>query len=112
MTCTITIVTWSMPLFGNICTKGADMRITNNPNVICPDDLYSKAELLRLEAAADLEEQIDSINRELQRLDDAHRGADMAGDDAQCSWIEDRMELLIELQCELQAELNSLTAPD
>jgi hypothetical protein len=88
------------------------MRITNNPNVICPDDLYSKAELLRLEAAADVEEQISAIDRELQRLDDAHRGADMAGDDAQCSWIESRVEDLIERQDNLRSELNSLTTVD
>jgi hypothetical protein len=88
------------------------MRRTNNPNVVCPDDLYSKAELLRLEAAADLEEQIESINRELQRLDDAYNGADNAGDWAQCSAIETRMEVLINLQCALHSELNSLSTPD
>jgi hypothetical protein len=88
------------------------MRITNNPNVVCPDDLYSKAELLRLEAAADLEEQIESIDRELQRLDDAFSGAELAGDWNQCSVIESRVEVLVELQGELYSELHSLTTPD
>jgi prefoldin subunit 5 len=88
------------------------MRKTSDPNVVCPDDLYTKAELARMEEIADIEEQINAINRELQRLDDAHNGADMAGDYAQLSAIETRMEVLIELQCELQGEIKSLETVD
>ena len=88
------------------------MRKTSDPNVVHPDDLYTKAELARMDEIADLEEQIEAINRELQRLDDAYNGADMAGDYAQLSVIETRMEVLIELQCELQGEIKSLETVD
>jgi hypothetical protein len=84
------------------------MRITSDPNVVHPDDLYTREELARMDEAADLEEQIEAIDRELQRLDDAHCGADMAGDYAQLSAIETRIEVLVELQCELQSELYRL----
>lgn len=88
------------------------MRKTSDPNVIHPDDLYTRAERIRLADIADLEDQIEAINRELQRLDEVYNGADMAGDWRQVSAIESRMELLIEMQCEFQAEINSLRNPD
>jgi hypothetical protein len=88
------------------------MRKTSNPNVIHPDDLYTKAERIRFQDMADLEEQIDAIGRELDRLNEECNAADMAGDWRQVSAIESRAELLIELQCELQLELNSLSNPD
>ena len=88
------------------------MRRTSDPNVIHPDDLYTRAERIRLADIADIEDQIEAINRELQRLDEAYNGADMAGDWRQVSAIESRMELLIEMQCEFQAEIRSLSNPD
>ncbi len=97
---------------GNNSSKGIEMRRTNNPNVICPDDLYSQEELLRMEEAAFLEEQIESINKELQRLDSECNGADNAGDYQQVSKIESRMEDLIEIQNHLQAKIEYLSDPD
>jgi hypothetical protein len=88
------------------------MRKTSDPNVIHPDDLYTRAERIRLADIADLEEQIETINRELQRLDEAYNGADMAGDWRQVSAIESRIESQIELQGKFQAEINSLRNPD
>ena len=38
-------------------------RTTSDPNVTCPEDLYSSDELERMDQAADLEEQIDAIDR-------------------------------------------------
>jgi len=87
-------------------------RRTSDPNAVCPEDMYSREELARMDEIACLEEQIDAIDRELQRLDDAFNGADMAGDFRQCSEIENRMEVLIELQCDLYSELHSLETPD
>ena len=101
-----------MPLFGNNSSKGINMRRTNNPNVICPDDLYSQEELLRMEEAAFLEEQIESINKELQRLDSECNGADNAGDYQQVSKIESRMEDLIDLQITLQDQIDRLSIVD
>ena len=83
-------------------------RRTSNPNVTCPEDLYSREELARMDQAADLEEQIDAIDRELQRLDDEFNGADMAGDTLQCGKIEDRMQDLIDLQSSLQWKLHEM----
>jgi hypothetical protein len=88
------------------------MRKTSDPNVVHPDDLYTKAELARMEGCASLQEQIDAINRELQRLDDAHRGADMAGDNAQLCLVESRIEDLVERQDKLNEELKSLETVD
>ncbi len=88
------------------------MRITSDPNVVHPDDLYTRAERIRLADIADLEDQIEAINRELQRLDEAYNGADMAGDWRQVSAIESRIESQIELQGKFQAEINSLRNPD
>jgi uncharacterized protein YukE len=88
------------------------MRRTNNPNVICPDDLYSQEELLRMEEAAFLEEQIEAINKELQRLDSECNGADNAGDYQQVSKIESRMEDLIDLQITLQDQIDRLSIVD
>ena len=83
-------------------------RKTSDPNVTCPEDLYSREELARMEQAADLENQIDAIDRELQRLDGEHNGADMAGDTLQCGKIEDRMQDLIDLQSSLQWRLHEM----
>lgn len=88
------------------------MRKTSDPSVVHPDDLYTPAERARLQEMAELEEQINAIGRELDRLNEEWNGADMAGDWRQVSAIESRSELLIELQCELQCELNSLNNPD
>ena len=101
-----------MPLFGNNSSKGADMRRTNNPNVICPDDLYSQEELLRMDQAADLQEQLDALDRELMRLDYECNGADMAGDNLQVGKIEDKMEDLINLQIDLRKRIDKFFAPD
>ena len=101
-----------MPLFGNNSSKGIDMRRTNNPNVICPDDLYTQEELLRMEEIAFLEEQIEAINKELMRLDEECNGADMAGDYLQVGKIEDKMEGLIEIQTHCQEKIDRLSTVD
>jgi hypothetical protein len=88
------------------------MRKTSDPNVIHPDDLYTRAERIRLADIADLEEQIETINRELQRFDDVYSGADMAGDYAQCASIETQVDHLIGLQDKLRGKVNSLRTPD
>lgn len=87
-------------------------RKTSDPNVTCPEDLYTREELARFECIADIENQIDAIDQELQRLDEAYDGADSAGDYGQLRSIEDRVDILIELQSGLYAELNSLRTPD
>ena len=83
-------------------------RRTSDPNVTCPEDLYSSEDLARMDQAAALEDQIDAIDRELPRLDDEFNGADMAGDTLQCGKIEDRAQDLIDLQSSLQWQLHEM----
>lgn len=101
-----------MPLFGNNFSKGIDMRRTNNPNVICPDDLYSQDELLRMEEISFLEEQIRAISRDLLRMEHECNIASRAGDYDQVIKIEDRMENLSEIQDHLQGKIEHLSDPD
>ena len=84
-------------------------RTTSNPNATCPEDLYSSDELERMDQAADLEMQIDAIDRQLQEIDDHMRGADMAGDMRTLSALECRLEELVDLQIDLQLKLYRLT---
>ena len=83
-------------------------RRTSNPNVTCPEDLYSSEELARMDQAADLEEQIDAIDRKLMDLDYKMSGADNAGAISELSRIESEYDELIELQSQLQEQLNQL----
>lgn len=83
-------------------------RKTSNPNVTCPEDLYTRDELTRMSEAAALEEQIEAIDRKLMDLDYKMNGADMAGDNAQLCAIESEYDELIELQSQLQINLRSL----
>lgn len=87
-------------------------RTTSNPNVTCPEDLYSSDELERMDQAADLEEQIDAIDRQLQEIDDHMHGADNAGDFRSLSALESRLEELVDLQIELQLRLSKLNFID
>ncbi len=88
------------------------MRRTNNPNVICPDDLYSQEELLRMEEISFLEEQILTISRDLMRLDYECNEASKSGDHDLVIKIETRMEDLIEIQDHLQGKIEYLSDPD
>ena len=83
-------------------------RKTSNPNVTCPEDLYTRDELARMIEAAALEEQIDAIDRKLMDLDYKMNGADNAGAIAELSRIESEYDELIELQSQLQINLRSL----
>ena len=87
-------------------------RTTSDPNVTCPEDLYSSDELERMDQAADLEMQIDAIDRQLQEIDDHMHGADNAGDFRSLSALESRLEELVDLQIELQLQLNKLNFID
>lgn len=83
-------------------------RKTSNPNVTCPEDLYTRDELARMSEAAALEEQIEAIDRKLMDLDYKMNGADNAGAIAELSRIESEYDELIELQSQLQINLRSL----
>lgn len=87
-------------------------RTTSDPTVTCPEDLYSSDELERMDQAADLEMQIDAIDRQLQEIDDHMHGADNAGDFRSLSALESRLEELVDLQIELQLRLNKLNFID
>ena len=83
-------------------------RRTSSPNVTCPEDLYSSEELARMDQAADLEEQIDAIDRKMMDLDMKMNGADNAGAISELSRIESEYDELIELQSQLQERLKDL----
>lgn len=83
-------------------------RTTSDPNATCPEDLYSSEELARMDRAADLEEQIEAIDRKLMDLDAKMSGADNAGAIAELSRIESEYDELIELQSQLQIDLRNL----
>ena len=83
-------------------------RRTSNPGATCPEDLYSSEELARMDRAADLEEQIEAIDRNLMDLDAKMSGADNAGAIAELSRIESEYDELIELQSQLQQQLHDL----
>ena len=83
-------------------------RRTSDPNATCPEDLYSSEELARMDQAADLEEQINAIDRKMMDLDMKMNGADNAGDFQQMSAIESQYDELIELQSQLQEQLRGL----
>lgn len=76
-------------------------RTTSDPGATCPEDLYSSEELAHLDHAADLREQIAAIDRKLFTIDQAIRGADMAGDNRQVSWLESQYEDLVPLRDDL-----------
>ena len=61
-----------------------------------------------MDRAADLEEQIDAIDRKMMDLDDKMNGADNAGATAELSRIESEYDELIELQSQLQQQLHDL----
>ena len=83
-------------------------RRTSDPGATCPGDLYSSEELARMDRAADLEGQIDAIDRKLMDLDYKMNGADNAGAIAELSRIESEYDELIELQSQLQQQLHDL----
>ena len=61
-----------------------------------------------MDRAADLEEQIDAIDRKMMDLDDKMNGADNAGAMAELSRIESEYDELVELQSQLQQQLHDL----
>ena len=61
-----------------------------------------------MDLAADLEEQIDAIDRKMMDLDDKMNGADNAGAMAELSRIESEYDELVELQSQLQQQLHDL----
>ena len=76
-------------------------RVTHDPGTTCPEDLYTSEELAQLDHAADLREQIAAIDRKLFTIDQAIRGADLAGDSRQVSALESRYEDLVPLRDDL-----------
>lgn len=80
-------------------------RYTATPNMTSPDYQWSIDDL---ERAEDLENQIEELSAELQRLDDAWMTADDALDAVTCSLIEERIRPLTELLDALQYELDRL----
>lgn len=70
-----------------------------------PDYQWSMDDLLQAEI---LENQIEEINLELERLDDAWMQADDNLDVNTCELLEPKIRELTELLDELQAELDSL----
>ena len=83
-------------------------RRTSDPGATCPEDLYSSEELAQMDRAADLEEQIEAIDRKMMDLDDKMNGADNAGCIAQMSALESEYDALVELQSQLQQQLHDL----
>jgi len=81
-------------------------RTTSDPNVTCPEDLYSSDELERMDQAADLEMQIDAIDRQLQEIDDRMR--DAGG--FPLAVLESKLEDLVDLQIALQIQLRELNS--
>ena len=61
-----------------------------------------------MDRAADLEEQIEAIDRKMMDLDMKMNGADNAGAISEMSRIESEYDELIELQSQLQEQLNQL----
>jgi len=84
------------------------MRITNNPNVVCPDDLYTREELQAMDQNAAIEEQIQALDREIVELDKALEIADREGNDAAYEILTPRYEDLWSLRDTLRQRI---TAP-
>jgi hypothetical protein len=84
------------------------MRITNNPNVTCPDDLYTSEELARMEEIGDLEEQVQALDREIVQLDKDLEVADREGNHTAYQSLIPRYEDLWSLRDTLRQRI---TAP-
>lgn len=80
-------------------------RYSVTPNMTSPDYQWSIDDL---ERAEDLECQIEELNHELERLDEAWMIADDALDSATCALLEERIRPLTELLDALQYELDHL----
>jgi chromosome segregation ATPase len=80
-------------------------RYTATPNMISPCEQWSIDDL---ERAEDLENQIEELNTELERLDEAWMIADDSLDTATCALLEERIRPLTDLLDALQYELDHL----
>ena len=87
-------------------------RTTSDPGATCPEDLYTTAEIERMEVIAELEDQIHALDLQMMELDLRANGADMAGDIAQLGSLEDQYDVLIAHQDQLRKRLRFLSTID
>lgn len=84
-------------------------RITSNPNITCPEDLYTRAELAQMREISELEDELRALDLQMMDLDHRVSGADMAGDLNQVRGLEDQYEVLIDKYSDIQERIRSLS---